>query len=344
VKAKFATFTQKAEDSLATEKAQLEAGQLDTGYVQPTDVSTAPKAGVAGKNLLSQLSGYTVRTGGSWAFYYAYYNFNSKSSGTTLVNNLAVRQAFQYGIDQVTLIKSLYNGYGVPGYGPIPTVPANAFSKGLTNPYPYSLSKGLAVLKAAGWTWDNKTTDAAVCNKTGGCGTGIMKGDKLELTYKYATGSPTQDAQMAAEKASWAKEGIQVTLSTDTPTNIAGLCTSGAGSAPTTGNPNGNGDWQICQYGGWLYAPDYYPSGELLFYTGALSNPGEYSDAKMDSLIDGTTTGTKALNAGYAQYAAQQLPYMYQPTGTGTGEISNTLKGVLPVNPTGASLPEFLSK
>jgi hypothetical protein len=64
----------------------------------------------------------------------------------------------------------------------------------------------------------------------------------------------------------------------------------------------------------------------------------------MDSLIDGTTTGTKALNAGYAQYAAQQLPYMYQPTGTGTGEISNTLKGVLPVNPTGASLPEFLSK
>lgn len=339
VKAKFATYTQKAEDSLATEKSQLEAGQLDTGYVLPTDVTPSPKPGVAGTNLLSQLSGYTVRTGGSWAFYYAYYNFNAASSGSTIVQSLAVRQALQYGIDQLSIIKALYNGYGVPGYGPIPTIPANAFSKGLTNPYPYSLAKGIAALKAAGWSWDGNVTHAAVCSKP--CGTGIAKGTELKLTYRYTSGDPTLDAQMAAEKASWAKEGIQVTLSTDTPTNIANLCTAGSSDGTPTG-PNGN--WEICQYGGWLYAPDYYPSGELLFYTGALSNPGEYSDPKMDTLIDATTTGKAALNGGYAQYAAQQLPYMYQPTGTGTGEMSKTLKGVLPPNPTGASLPEFLSK
>jgi peptide/nickel transport system substrate-binding protein len=264
-----------------------------------------------------------------------------------LVNSLAVRQAFQYGIDQLSIIKALYNGYGVPGYGPIPTLPTNAFSGGLVNHYAFSISKGIAALKKAGFTWDNNTSDAAVCTAKAGCGSGIATGTKLALTYKYATGSPTQDAQMQAEVASWAKEGIQVTLSTDTPDNIASLCTSGAGSAPTTNNPNGNGDWQICQYGGWLYAPDYYPSGELLFYTGAISNPGEYSDTTMDSLIDATTKGNAALNAGspsYAQYAMDQLPYMYQPTGTGTGEISKTLKGVLPPNPTGASLPEYLSK
>ena len=346
-KPKFATYTQKAEASIATEKLQLEAGQLDTGYVNPTDVSISPKPGVAGHNLISQLSGYTVRTGGSWAFYYAYYNFNAASSGTHLVQSLAVRQAFQYGIDQLTIIKALYNGYGVPGYGPIPTLPANVFSKGLVNHYAFSTTKGIAALKAAGFTWDKNTSHAAVCTKAGGCGNGITQGTALNLTYKYTTGSPTLDAQMNAEKASWAKEGIQVTLSTDTPDNIASLCTAGAGSAPTTGNPDGNGDWQICQYGGWLYAPDYYPSGELLFYTDALSNPGEYSNTTMDALIDATTKGTTALNAGknsYAQYAMDQLPYMYQPTGTGTGEMSKTLKGVLPPNPTGASLPEFLSK
>ncbi len=350
VKAKFATYTQKYEASIDTEKNQLEAGGLDTGYVLPTDVTPSPKPGVAGTNLISQLSGYNVRTGGSWAFYYAYYNFNSASSGTHLVNSLAVRQALQYGIDQLGIIKALYNGYGTPGYGPIPTLPANAFSKGLTNHYAFSLSKGLATLKTAGFTWDNNIHHAAVCTKTGGCGSGITKGTSLSLTYKFATGSTTLTNEVNAEIADWAKEGIQVTSSTDSPDNISGLCTAGAGSASTTGNPNGNGDWQICQYGGWLYAPDYYPSGELLFYTGALSNPGEYSDTKMDSLIDATTKGTAALNKGsngqpsFAQYAMDQLPYMYQPTGTGTGEMSKTLKGVLPPNPTGASLPEFLSK
>ena len=346
-KSKFSTYTLKAEDSITTEKSQLEAGQLDTGYVLPSDVTTSPKPGVAGTNKISQLSGYTVRTGGSWAFYYAYYNFNSASSGTHLVNSLPVRQALQFGIDQLSIIKALYNGYGTPGYGPIPTLPANAFSGGLVNHYAYSLTKGLAALKAAGYTWDKNTSHAAVCEKTGGCGSGIAKGTALNLTYKYATGSPTQDAQMAAEKASWAKEGIQVTLSTDTPDNIASLCTAGAGSASTTGNSAGNGDWEICQYGGWVYAPDYYPSGELLFYTNALSNPGEYSDTTMDSLIDATTKGSAAVNAGkssYAQYAMDQLPYMYQPTGTGTGEASKTLKGILPVSPVSASLPEFLSK
>jgi hypothetical protein len=67
----------------------------------------------------------------------------------------------------------------------------------------------------------------------------------------------------------------------------------------------------------------------------------------MDHLIDLTTKGNAALNVGnpsFAQYAMDQLPYMYQPSGTGTGEISKTLKGVLPVSPTSSSLPEFLSK
>ena len=341
-KAQVQDLTLVAESDVATETAQLEAGTLTSGYVLPSQVTPAPKPGVAGTNLLSQLKGkFVVRTGGSWAFYYAYYNFNSASSGTHLPNQLYFRKAMQFGIDQVTIIKHLYNGYGIPGYGPIPTLPANAFSGGLVNHYPYSISKGKALLKANGWTG---TSAPLTCTKTGGCGAGVPKGTKLEISYEYATGSPTQDATMAAEKAAWKSEGIKVDLTTDTPDNVASLCTAGAGSAPTTGNPDGNGAWQICQYGGWLYAPDYYPSGELLFETGALSNPGEYSDSTMDSLIAATTTGTAKLNAknGYAQYAMDQLPYMYQMTGTGTSELSTKLKGVLPVSPVGASLPEYL--
>jgi peptide/nickel transport system substrate-binding protein len=341
-KAQVQDLTLVAEADVATETAQLEAGALTSGYVLPSQVSAAPKPGVAGKNLLSQLKNkFVVRTGGSWGFYYAYYNFNSASSGTHLPNQLYFRQAMQYGIDQVTIIKHLYNGYGIPGYGPIPTLPANAFSGGLVNHYAYSIAKGKALLKTAGWTGSSAPL---TCTKTGGCGAGVPKGTKLEISYEYATGSPTQDATMAVEKSAWASEGIKVDLTTDTPDNVAATCTSGPGSAPTSGNPNGNGAWQICQYGGWLYAPDYYPSGELLFETGALSNPGMYSDSKMDTLIAATTTGTAALNAkdGYAQYAMDQLPYMYQMTGTGTSELSTKLKGFLPVSPMGASLPEYL--
>lgn len=331
-----------AESDVATETAQLEAGTLTSGYVLPTAVSAAPKPGVAGTNLLSQLKGkFVVRTGGPWAFNYAYYNFNSASSGTSLPNQLYFRQAMQYGIDQVTIIKHLYNGYGVPTYGPIPVLPANAFSSGLVNHYAYSIAKGKALLKAAGWTG---TSAPLTCTKTSGCGAGVSKGTKLQVNFEYATGDPTTDKQVAAEVAAWKSEGIKVNVTTDTPDNVVALCTSGPGSAPTTGNPNGNGAWQICQYGGWLYTPDYYPSGELLFETGALSNPGMYSDAKMDNLIAATTKGSAALNAknGYAQYAMDQLPYMYEPTGTGTSELSTKLKGVLPVSPVGASLPEYL--
>lgn len=334
-----------AETDIATETAQLEAGQLTSGYVLPTNVTPGKIKGttvVPGTNLLKPLQGkFTVRSGGSWAFYYAYYNFHSQSSGTHLPNLLAFRQAMQDGIDQVTIIHNLYNGYGVPGYGPIPTIPANAFSGGLVNHYAYSIANGKKALNAAGFTG---TTAPWTCTKTGGCGDGIPKGTPLTIKYEWATGSPTQDHEMAAEIAAWASEGIHVIPVQDTPDNVAALCTSGPGSGPSTTDANDNGDWQICQYGGWLYAPDYYPSGELLFGTGALSNPGEYSDTKMDNLIQATTIGTAALNAknGFAQYAMDQLPYMYQPTGTGTGEISNALKGVLPVSPTSSSLPEYL--
>ena len=36
---------------------------------------------------------------------------------------------------------------------------------------------------------------------------------------------------------------------------------------------------------GWIFAPDYYPSGEAIFQTGAGSNSGDYSDPTNDANI-----------------------------------------------------------
>lgn len=319
--------------SVDAEKTALATGQLDSGYVLPADVNTAPKPGVAGTMKWSALKGkFNVRTGGTWSFNYAYYNFDSATGGSALTKQLYIRQALQAAIDQVSIIKSLYNGYGVPTYGPIPSLPKNDFAgSSFKNPYPFSLTRAKKYLTDNGWTVPN--TGTATCTKTGGCGAGIAKGTALTLHYEYYNGSPTAVKQMAAEKSLWAKIGINMILDGKSdPNTVADDCFSGSGT------------WQICQYGGWLYAPDYYPSGELLFYTNALSNPGYYSNATMDAIIAATTTGNEALKTRYAAYAAAQVPYMYQPTGTGTGVVSTKVKGVLPVSPVGAYLPEYLHK
>jgi peptide/nickel transport system substrate-binding protein len=319
--------------SVDAEKTALATGQLDSGYVLPADLNTAPKPGTAGTVKWSALKGkFIARSGPSWSFDYAYYNFDSETGGSPLVKQLYIRQALQTAIDQVTIIKSLLNGYGVPTYGPIPSLPKNDFAgTDFKNPYPYSLTRAKKYLTDNGWTVPS--TGTATCTKSTGCGTGIPRNTKLELHYNYISASPTSVRIMNAEKALWAKIGVNMILEPEQdPNTLADNCFSGTGS------------WEICQYGGWLYAPDYYPSGELLFYTDALSNPGYYSNAQMDAIIDATTAGGEALKTRYAKYAAEQVPYMYQPTSLGSGVISTKVKGALPVSPNGAYLPEYLHK
>ena len=56
--------------------------------------------------------------------------------------------------------------------------------------------------------------------------------------------------------------------------------------------------WQIANYGiGWTYFPDYYPTGEDNFLTGAATNFGGYSDPKADKLIRATLQAPPAIGA-----------------------------------------------
>ena len=60
--------------------------------------------------------------------------------------------------------------------------------------------------------------------------------------------------------------------------------------------------------GGWIYSPDFYPTGEEIFATGAGSNAGEYSDKhELDTLIKATNTSS-SLTAlyNYENYLAQR--------------------------------------
>jgi peptide/nickel transport system substrate-binding protein len=73
---------------------------------------------------------------------------------------------------------------------------------------------------------------------------------------------------------------------------------------------------------GWVYGPDYLPTGESLYYPGAAANAGSYTDPKAIQLIKATTAGPASQQAqaltSYAQYIKQQLPVVFTPTTIGT--------------------------
>ena len=110
--------------------------------------------------------------------------------------------------------------------------------------------------------------------------------------------------------------------------------------------------WEICGYGGWIYSPDYYPSGEVLFSAGSSSNPGGYDSTEMNALISATTTdGDLALTAkdptyhtSFAQWSATDVPFLWQPTPTSFVEVARSLRGEQAPNPLGDFNPEYITQ
>jgi peptide/nickel transport system substrate-binding protein len=112
------------------------------------------------------------------------------------------------------------------------------------------------------------------------------------------------------------------------------------------------GHWEICGYGGWVYAPDYYPSGEVLFAPGSSSNLGGYDSPEMNALIaESTTNGDLALNAkdltyhtSFAQWSATDVPFLWQPTPTQFIEVAKSMQGEQAPNPLDDFNPEYITQ
>ena len=94
----------------------------------------------------------------------------------------------------------------------------------------------------------------------------------------------------------------------------------------------------------WVYSPDYYPSGEDLFATGATANYGSYSDPEADALIAATNllssqSPQQALDA-YQDYLTQQIPVIWEGGTYDLTEYQTDLHGVTPFNVFTAINPE----
>jgi peptide/nickel transport system substrate-binding protein len=306
------------------------------GYIPPQNVpqySGAP--GGVGANA-SQLAGhYTLVPFETWQINYFPENFNSTGDGGNagaIFHQLYFRQALQELVDQNGIIKGFYRGYGVPTYGPVPVFPANPFAtpveKSAGGPYPFSLTSATNLLKSHGWTINAGGTDT--CAKAGSgpgqCGAGIAAGAQLNFLEEYASGSATLTQAVQYEVSEWSKAGIHVTTKAASFNNVLKY------GSPCAKGPSCT--WEMANWGGgWIYAPDYLPTGEEIFATGAGSNSGSYNDPTNNSeIIQTNRNSSLSVFQNWENYLAEQLPVIWQPISSGLAEISNNIGGVTPIN------------
>ena len=296
------------------EENDLQAGKIDLGFVDPGVLtSPAPAPGKVGPNWGNLSSRYNLATGIIWGFNYMPFNFSSNDPKVDAVNQLYIRQAMQDATDQLGVIKNVFKGYGFPSYTALPAIVPASMGKAPTNPYPFNLTTAESLLTSHGWTM---TGGVMTCTSPGTganqCGANITQGYTLNFKLVYASGSPALTQEITAEVADWAQIGVQVATTTESFNSVISDCSSGSG-------------FQLCMWGGgWTFVPNYFPTGETLFAVGGGFNVGDYNNATMTADIKATDFGHSNLTA-YGAFTAQNLPCIFEPEGTPTGEIIKTL-------------------
>ncbi len=293
------TVTYHYETSSANLFAQLRRGALDIGSLPLSLYSQR-----------HQLTSYHLVKQQLFAYFFMTLNFrpNANSIGG-LFNKLYIRQALQMGINQPAIIQSIYHGLAEPTLGPVPRYPANAYFDSAVHGYAYNPQAGRKLLEKHGWSMVN----------------GVMtrNGQKLEFPLLFATGSTSRTNMMQLVKSAWAQEGIVVHLQSMAPSAVG----------PIVGSAANSSKWAVDGNGGWIYVPDYYPTGGELYLPGAGFNRGGYNSSTMTRLIrqtyaGGTPTQIKARFDAYQVYAASQLPDLWIPTPESIAEVRNIVHGM----------------
>lgn len=266
-----------------------------------------------------QSAGYHTLSANSFDSAYFPLNLNNPTFGPVF-RQLYFRQAFQHLVDQDGWIKAYFHGVGTPTYGPVPAVPANSFTSKqnkTTNPYPFGVDAASKLLSSHGWQVN--PGGVSTCVKPGSgpdeCGAGVPAGLALEFNLDYITGNTVLSELMQNLKSDADQVGIRLDLTQHpyaTVSSVALPCKPTDPACSWTAE-----SWAV----GWIYPPDYYPSGEVLMQTGASYNFGSYSDPQADKLVQATTTASPAQSQSaldaYQNYIAQQVPVVFEPTSSG---------------------------
>jgi peptide/nickel transport system substrate-binding protein len=162
----------------------------------------------------------------------------------------------------------------------------------------------------------------------GHCGQGVAAGAKASFALLYASGALINSQEAQVLKSDLAKAGIQINLS-QAPFNT--VITDATPCSPGQACP-----WEMAFWGGgWVYSPDFYPTGDELWSTGAGSNTNGYTSLTNDA----NTVATLTSNAvqplyKYEDFLAKDLPVIWFPVfDYQLTEVKSNLNGVDPQDP-----------
>jgi peptide/nickel transport system substrate-binding protein len=342
VKARLAQFQEAPFTTDAAEYDVLQSSsastKIDVGYLPEQDAPAKPAGATVGTNPLSS-KGYTLSPLYTWGINYFVVNFQSSvGDHAAVIKQLYFRQALEYMMNQAAVISGPLRGYGALTVGPVAATPVTQFLSGTGkagDPYPYNPGKAKSLL--AGNGWNVVPNGVTTCTDPAKCGPGITKGTGLSFTLPYATGISWINSEMTQLQSNAATIGIKLNLKPEPFDQVTALA---AGNCKVAKIPC---NWDMANWGGgWSFAPDYLPTGEELFQSGAVANSGGYADAQNDSLIAKTLTSSNLQDMyTWQDYLAPKLPMMWQPNGAyALTEIASNLKGATPQSPTLSINPE----
>ncbi len=297
--------------SATAEFDALQSGAVDYGYVPTTEVGDLGTL---------KAEGYTINPWYEWGLSFVGINF-SNPKYAPMENQLYIRQAMQYLIDQPSYIQRILLNYGTPTYGPVPTFPVSPFLDPAekTNPYPYSPAAADKLLTAHGWTIP-KGGGASTCSRAGSgstdCGTGIAAGTKLSIPMMYTSGVPSMDDEIQEMQSTYDSAGIQLTLDQAPENTVLSDAYECIGKT-TAKCPASSTALSIIASPVYTYVPIYYPDGDSLFGCGGATNGGNYCNNQAEGLIrqiltDGQAASQSALDT-YQILLAKQLPVLWFP-------------------------------
>jgi len=294
---------------------------IDVGYLPTVDAPVPPAGQLVGANP-SSLSNYQLSVLYVWQLTYFPYNFNNNTGQAPIFKQLYFRQAFQDLVDQQGIINGPMHGYGQPEYGPVGSYPRTTYlSKHLHDVWPLNIPKAQGILKAHGWATVPNGPDKCIRPGTAktDCGAGIALGAQLKFRLEYATGTDYLESGVRELASNASLAGIQLTVVGAPFTNVVNDAFGLNGES-----------WQMADWGIWTFAPNYLPTGDTLFQSGAPNNAGQYSDLHNDHLITATLDArspSEFLQSMYAwqDYLAGQLPVVYTPDAP---TLIETVKGL----------------
>ena len=253
-------------------------------------------------------------------FGYGYIGLNFNNPKVAFFKDVRVRQAIQDSIDQTSMIKDLWHGDGVEGYGPVPARPSTYLSPAAKSgniPVGFNLARAAQLLDQAGYI-------------PGPDGIRAKNGVRLEFTLTVPSGTSTSLMMAQMMQPDLRKSGILMHIQQEDFNQMWASLERHLSS------------WQAYTLE-WSTSP--FPSGETIYNTGGPFNFGGYSDPKMDRLIIDAETkpGLDALYK-FQDYATQQLPYIYLPETTDSVLVRNGIGNVEHLlTPGGGFNPQLLT-